>query len=114
MNLFFFMNNNAKFKVIIVYFIHRLRNRKNYAFEAVNLQMQIKYLFSEQMVEQLTWGRFIKTHGLAEHNISSDLYMEHLNRYMFTHTPLFSCVHVSFLGAACGSPYIVFISTSGM
>ena len=66
--------------------IHRLGNRKNYAFEAVNLQMQIKYLFSERMVEQLTWGRFINTHGLAGHNISSDLYMEHLNRYMFTHT----------------------------
>ena len=55
--------------------------RKNYAFEAVNLQVQCQYLLSERLKQQLVWGRFINTHGLAGHNIPCDLYLEHLNRY---------------------------------
>lgn len=61
----------------------RLGKRKSYAFEAVNLQVQLKYLLSDRLKEQVTWGRFVNTEGGQAHNISCDLYLEHLNRYLY-------------------------------
>ena len=62
---------------------YRLGRRKNYAFEGVNLQVQLQYLLSERLREQVTWGRFVNVEGLQGHNIFCDLYLEHLNRFVY-------------------------------
>ena len=41
---------------------------------------QYHLTLSPRLGEQLKWCRFINTHGIAGHNISCDLHMEHLNR----------------------------------
>ena len=59
-------------------FIHADRRTK-YALEALRLQFQLASL-SPDLVHQLTWGRFVNTHGGLRRNISSDLCNEHVNR----------------------------------
>ena len=53
--------------------------RTKYALEALRLQFQLATL-SPDLVHQLTWGRFINTHGGLGHNIPCDLHNEHVNR----------------------------------
>ena len=64
-------------------YTYRLGWRKNYAFEGINLQVQLQYLLSERLREQVTWGRFANIEGLQGHNISCDLYLEHLNKFVY-------------------------------
>ena len=54
--------------------------RKNYSIEALTLLMQYSYLLPPRQAKQLVWSRFVNTHGWVGHNISCDLYMEHINR----------------------------------
>ena len=54
--------------------------KKNYAIESLNLLLQHDYLLSPREVEELTWSRFINTHGQTGKNIPCDLHCEHLNR----------------------------------
>ena len=42
--------------------------------------MQLTYLFSPRMVQQLKWTRTVNVHGREGKNISADLHMEHKNR----------------------------------
>lgn len=55
-------------------------NRKNYAKEAVLLLHHHKYLYSPQIAERILYNRFVNTSGVPGRNISSGLFMEHLNR----------------------------------
>ena len=50
-----------------------------YALEAVKLQLQLKSL-PPRLVNQITWGRFINTHGGLGHNIPCDYHNEHINK----------------------------------
>lgn len=60
--------------------IFRMNRRDNYACEAATLLVQLEYLSSERMKRQMTYGRFVNTHGQIGKNIPCDLHMEHLNR----------------------------------
>lgn len=60
--------------------IFRMNRRDNYAYEAATLLVQLEYLSSERMKTQMTYGRFVNTHGQIGKNIPCDLHMEHLNR----------------------------------
>jgi L1 cell adhesion molecule like protein len=60
--------------------IFKATQRKNYSIEALNLLCQNHFFLSERQSMQLLWSRSINTHGIAGHNIPSDLFMEHLNR----------------------------------
>ena len=71
------------FLMIICITYYRLGRRKNYAFEGINLQVQLQYFLSERLWDQVTWGRFGNVKGLQGHNISCDLYLEHLNRFVY-------------------------------
>lgn len=42
--------------------------------------MQVHCSFSDHQVTQLKWSRCINTKGFRGHNVSCDLYLEHLNR----------------------------------
>ena len=53
--------------------------RTKYALEALRLQFQLHTL-QPYLVHQLTWGRFINTHGGKGRNIPCDLHNEHVNR----------------------------------
>ena len=53
--------------------------RTKYALEALNIQMQLKVL-SPQLSHELTWSRFVNTHGDLGNNISCDLANEHINK----------------------------------
>ncbi len=53
--------------------------RTKYALEALMLQFQLASL-PPDLVHQLTWGRFVNTHGGPGHNIPCDLHNEHINR----------------------------------
>ena len=64
-------------KLLLVVF--KGANRPNYGKEAVKL-LQHKHIFSERKRMQLTWSRFVNTHGTIGHNVPCDLHMEHLNR----------------------------------
>ena len=50
-----------------------------YALEAVRLQMQLASL-PPRLVHQITWGRFVNTHGGLGHNMPCDFHNEHVNR----------------------------------
>lgn len=80
--LYMFCFMNYVFLYVYVH-IYRLGKKKNYAFEGVNLQLQLQYLLSERLREQVTWSRFVNVEGLQRHNISCDLYLEHLNRFVY-------------------------------
>lgn len=60
--------------------LFRACHRTNYACEAFSLLSQYHVTLPPHLAEQLKWSRFINMHGLAGHNISCDLHMEHLNR----------------------------------
>ena len=63
-----------------VFLLHfRANGRTKYALEALTLQFQLATL-SPSLVHQLTWGRFINTHGGRGRNIPCDLFNEHVNR----------------------------------
>ena len=64
-------------KIFMLHF-HADRRTK-YALEALRLQFQLASL-SPDLVHQLTWGRFVNTHGGLGHNIPCDLHNEHVNR----------------------------------
>ena len=57
-------------------------DRRKYAFEALRLQFQIQATLSPHLAHQLTWNRFINTHGGAGHNIPCDLHNKHVNKLM--------------------------------
>ena len=58
--------------------------RINYSKEAAILLFQNHFLFSERKAAQLKYSHFINVHGRPGCNISSDLFMEHLNRQLKT------------------------------
>ena len=64
-------------KIFMLHF-HASRKTK-YALEALRFQFQLKTLHP-YLVHQLTWGRFINTHGGEGRNIPCDLHNEHINR----------------------------------
>ena len=53
--------------------------RTKYSLEALRLQIQLAVL-PPHLVKQLTWGRFINTHGGLGRNIPCDLHNEHFNK----------------------------------
>ena len=53
--------------------------RTKYSLEALVLQFQLASL-PPDLVHQLTWGRFVNTHGGPGRNIPCDLHNEHINR----------------------------------
>ena len=55
-----------------------------YALEAVRLQMQLASL-PPRLVHQITWGRFVNTHGGLGHNQPCDFHNEHVNKLIKEH-----------------------------
>ena len=55
--------------------------KTNYALEALRLQFQFATL-QPNLVHQLTWGRFVNTHGGKGRNLPCDLHNEHVNRQL--------------------------------
>ena len=51
-----------------------------YALEAMRLQMQVNATLSPNLAHQVTWNRFINTHGGHGRNIPCDLHNEHVNK----------------------------------
>ncbi len=64
-------------KVVLLHFYSDRRTK--YAFESLRLQFQLASL-PPHIVSQLTWDRFVNTHGGSGHNIPCDLLNEHVNR----------------------------------
>lgn len=64
-------------KIFMLHF--HAERRTKYALEALRLQFQLASL-SPDLVHQLTWGRFVNTHGGLGRNIPCDLHNEHVNR----------------------------------
>ena len=63
-----------------VFMLHFYCNRRTkYALEALRLQLQLATL-PPHLVHQLTWGRFVNTHGGIGRNIPCDLHNEHINK----------------------------------
>ncbi len=60
--------------------IYKATGCTNYATEALNTLLQLRYFFSPRMAAQLKWNRTFNVHGREAKNIPADLYMEHLNR----------------------------------
>ncbi len=60
--------------------IYKATGHTNYATEALNTLLQLRYFFSPRMAAQLKWNRTVNVHGREAKNIPADLYMEHLNR----------------------------------
>ena len=54
-------------------------NRVNYSLEALNLLMQYLYILPPRKAQQLVWSRIVNTKGWIGHNLSCDLFMEHMN-----------------------------------
>ena len=50
-----------------------------YSLESLRLQLQLAVL-PPHLVQQLTWGRFVNTHGGLGKNIPCDLHNEHFNK----------------------------------
>ena len=65
-------------KYLLLVFI--AAKRKKYATEAVMLQLQHQYLFSDCQAARLMWSRFVNTRGQVGCNVPTDLLREHLNR----------------------------------
>ena len=63
-------------KVLLHFFAS---NRTKYALEALTLLFQLIVL-PPPLVHQLTWGRFVNTHGGPGRNIPCDLFNEHVNK----------------------------------
>ncbi len=64
-------------KVLLLHFF--VGRRTKYALEALRIQVQLATL-SPDLVHQLTWGRFVNTHGGNGRNIPCDLHNEHVNK----------------------------------
>ncbi len=64
-------------KVMMLHF-HSERKTK-YALDALRLQFQLATL-QPYLTHQLTWGRFINTHGGQGRNLPCDLHNEHINK----------------------------------
>ena len=64
-------------KIMMLHF-HSERKTK-YALEALRLQFQVATL-QPYLSHQLTWGRFVNTHGGKGRNIPCDLHNEHINK----------------------------------
>ncbi len=56
--------------------------RTKYALEAFLLLAQDQALLSPEMAYQLRWGRFVNNKGGAGNNISCDLRLEHMNKFL--------------------------------
>ena len=54
--------------------------RTNYSVEAFNLLLELEYVMTSRMKQQLTWERTINVHGKSGRNVSMDFHMEHINR----------------------------------
>jgi len=65
-------------KILMIHFYSN--GNTKYCLQALKLNFQLATL-SPDLVNQLTWGRFINTHGGAGHNIPCDLHNEHVNRH---------------------------------
>ena len=55
-------------------------DRTNYSIEAFNLLLELEYVMTPRMKQQLMWERTINVHGKPGRNVSMDLHMEHINR----------------------------------
>ncbi len=64
-------------KIFMLHF--HAERRTKYSLEALVLQFQLASL-PPDLVHQLTWGRFVNTHGGPGRNIPCDLHNEHINR----------------------------------
>ncbi len=64
-------------KVLLLHFFAGRRTK--YALEALRIQIQLATL-SPDLVHQLTWGRFVSSHGGKGRNIPCDLHNEHVNK----------------------------------
>ena len=63
-----------------IFLLHFHSERTKYALEALRLQLQLATLFPD-LVHQLTWGRFVNTHGGPGMTIPCDLHNEHVNKF---------------------------------
>lgn len=54
-------------------------HRTKYALEALNIQIQL-ITMPPQLSHELTWSRFVNTHGSQGYNIPCDLANEHINK----------------------------------
>ena len=62
-----------------IFLLHfHVNGRTKYALEALTLRFQLATL-NPSLVHQLTWGRFINTHGGIGRNIPRDLFNKHVN-----------------------------------
>ncbi len=57
----------------------RAENKTKYAHEALRLQFHVATL-PPYLFHQLTWGRFINTHGRKGRNLPCYLHNEHINK----------------------------------
>ena len=64
-------------KILMLHF--RAEKKNKYALEALRLQFQVATL-QPYLSHQLTWGRFINTHGGKGRNFPCDLHNEHINK----------------------------------
>ena len=62
--------------------LFKATGHRNYAIETFTALAQHKWLLPQRQAMQLQYSRFINTHGYIGCNIPSDLYMEHLNRFI--------------------------------
>ena len=62
--------------------IFKSTGRKNYAIEALTLLTQFHFTLPPNLAQQVKWSRFVNVAGLPGHNISCDLMMEHINRFV--------------------------------
>lgn len=64
--------------------VFKILGRKNYAIEAITIQLQCHHHLSERQSAELVWSRFINSRGGKGCNIPCDLHLEHLNRRLKT------------------------------
>ena len=62
--------------------LFKATNKYKYAVQASRLLFQYYFTFTERMKHQLLWSRCVNVHGRRGRNVSMDLHMEHLNRYL--------------------------------
>ena len=62
------------------FLLFKSSERTNYSVEAFNLLLELEYVMTPRMKQQLTWERTINVHGKSGRNVSMDLHMEHINR----------------------------------
>lgn len=62
--------------------VFKSTNHRNYAKEAVILQLQYHYYLLDRQKQQLLWSRCVNTKGRPGANIPMDLHMEYFNRQL--------------------------------